>query len=173
MSTTYLLTGPPRVGKTSIIKRLIERVGRERCGGFYTEEVRDEGERVGFQLVTLDGKCGMLAQAGMKNVPQVKRYGVDLSFLETVGVPALYEAIITKDVVVLDEIGLMQVSSELFKHAVLAALASPRLLIGTIPLESHPWLDMLKQQQTIRLLYATFDNQEEIIKALLDALRST
>lgn len=34
------------------------------CPGFYTEEVREAGERVGFDVVTLDGRRGPLARAG-------------------------------------------------------------------------------------------------------------
>ena len=51
----YLLTGEPRVGKTTALKKIIAALGFERCGGFYTAEVCALGERCGFRLITLDG----------------------------------------------------------------------------------------------------------------------
>ena len=55
-----LITGRPGVGKTTLIKRLIPALPP--AGGFYTEEIRSCGERVGFKIVTLAGEEGILAQ---------------------------------------------------------------------------------------------------------------
>jgi len=49
-----LLTGRPGVGKTTLIKKLIDLVPLSK-GGFYTEEIRKGKERIGFSLTTLDG----------------------------------------------------------------------------------------------------------------------
>ena len=52
-----LLTGPPGVGKTTVVRRIVERLpGTVRPAGFYTEEIRFRGERRGFRAVTFDGK---------------------------------------------------------------------------------------------------------------------
>ena len=58
MKRAWLLTGPPGVGKTSVIRQAVTRL---EAGGFYTEEMRESGIRQGFRLVTLDGKGAMLA----------------------------------------------------------------------------------------------------------------
>jgi len=59
-SVNVLLTGRPGIGKTTLIKRLIEATSLSK-GGFYTGEVREKGQRVGFSLTTLDGKESVLA----------------------------------------------------------------------------------------------------------------
>ncbi|MBA7574028.1 hypothetical protein ES708_15830 [subsurface metagenome] len=55
-----LLTGRPGIGKTTLIKKVIDMTSLSK-GGFYTEEIREAGQRVGFSLTTLDGRKSMLA----------------------------------------------------------------------------------------------------------------
>lgn len=63
--TNILITGKPRTGKTTLVKRLVESLRRVRAGGFYTEEITRNNIRQGFKIVTLDGKEGILAKKGM------------------------------------------------------------------------------------------------------------
>jgi len=55
-----LITGRPGVGKTTLIRALARVLG-EQAGGFYTEEIRGPQGRLGFRLVTLDGRAGPVA----------------------------------------------------------------------------------------------------------------
>ncbi len=60
MKRVYLLTGRPGAGKTSLIKQAVSEF-KGKAGGFYTEEIRSRGTRLGFKLVTLDGQEAILA----------------------------------------------------------------------------------------------------------------
>ncbi len=55
MTRKVLLTGRPGCGKTTLIKRVVNELAVP-AGGFYTEEIRERGERVGFKIITLDGQ---------------------------------------------------------------------------------------------------------------------
>ncbi len=171
-SHIYLLTGEPRVGKTSTIKKIIETLGREQCGGFYIQEIRTEGERRGFQLITLDGQTGTLAHVDLDSPILVGRYGVNLDCLNSIGIAAIDKALATKPLIIVDEIGPMQAYSEPFKKAIMDILASPRPLLATIALEPHPWLDELKQQKGVELYTLNPENQKQIIDTLTDRLAS-
>lgn len=46
-----LLTGPPGCGKTTVIRHLIDRLGDVRAAGFYTQEIREQGQRIGFEAI--------------------------------------------------------------------------------------------------------------------------
>ncbi|NIP37199.1 MAG: nucleoside triphosphatase, partial [Thermoplasmata archaeon] len=78
----------PGIGKTTLVKRIVVKLrGTVKCSGFITEEVRsEEGGRIGFDIVTLEGKRAPLARKGVREGPMVGDYRVDLGALESVAV---------------------------------------------------------------------------------------
>jgi len=160
MKRAWLLTGPPGVGKTSVIRQAVTRL---EAGGFYTDEIRESGERQGFRLVTLDGKSAMLARVDLKSPHRVGKYGVDIASLESVGVVALRRAIQEEPVVVIDEIGKMELFSEAFRQVVLEALESGKKVLGTIMLKSHPWADEIKRRPEVNLVWLSRDNRQQVL----------
>ncbi|MFQ5893993.1 MAG: nucleoside-triphosphatase, partial [Nitrospinota bacterium] len=109
-----LLTGPPRVGKTTCIERLLGRLEAP-AAGFFTREVREAGRRVGFDVEDLEGRRGVLSRIGLAGPHRVGRYGVDLADFEAVALPALEAGLEIGALVVIDEIGKMELFSERFK----------------------------------------------------------
>ncbi|TEU11665.1 MAG: NTPase [Anaerolineales bacterium] len=169
MGKTILLTGRPRVGKTTIVKEVVKRLPG-RAGGFYTEEIKERGQRQGFRIVTLDGQEGLLAHVNVSSRYRVSKYGVDLVSLEKVGVTAIQHAIVVSDYVVIDEIGKMELFSAAFKEAVLAAVESDKLVLGTIMLRSHPWADAIKSHPQVNLIKVTVANRDTAVHLVLDSL---
>jgi len=163
----HLLTGESRVGKSTLIKRIVGQVGSEHCGGFYTEEVLEDGRRTGFRLVTLGGKTGLLAHERIGGPVRHGRYGVNLVCLEKIGVPAITEAVAQKQLVIIDELGPIEASSSAFRHAVLAALDSLVPVMGTIALKPHPWLDHIKQHARVKTSVLTGENREAMSRDFL------
>ncbi len=162
MSTVYLLTGRPGTGKTSLIKQLVGGL-KGRAGGFYTEEIRAGGMRLGFKLITISGDEAVLAHVDFHSQYRVGKYGVDVDGLERVGVPALTEAIGQCGVIVIDEIGKMELFSSRFREVVLEAIKSGQPVLGTIMLNSHPWADEIKRQPQVRLVEVTRANHYRVL----------
>ena len=160
MGQALLLTGRPGVGKTTAIRAVVSHLGA-RAGGFYTEEMREAGRRTGFRLVTLDGPTGILAGLNVPGPYRVGKYGVHLSNLDRVGVGALWRAIREPEVsvVVIDEIGKMELFSMAFREAVLAGLDGPKAVIGTITKARSPWVDAVKARLEVTLLEMTPANR--------------
>jgi len=169
MGKTILLTGRPRVGKTTIIKEVARGLPGQ-AGGFYTEEVRERGQRQGFKIVTLDGQEGTLAHVGLKSPMRVSKYGVNLADLEDIGVTAIREAMAHKDYVVIDEIGKMELFSQAFKDAVWEAVHSDKPLLGTITQISHPWANRVKALPQVTVIEVTETNRKQIAQQMLDLL---
>jgi len=99
-----------------------------------SEELRDaNGARSGFKLENLRTReSGVLAHVNHKDGPRVGKYKVNLMDIERVAVKAIQQAISEADVILVDELGPMELLSESFIQAVQAALAAPKPLAGTI-----------------------------------------
>lgn len=63
---------PTGVGKTTLVQKACEALVSSGVGleGFYTEEVREGGRRVGFDVVTLAGERGHLSRIRWRFYPQ-------------------------------------------------------------------------------------------------------
>lgn len=157
-----LITGRPRVGKTTLIKTAASLLG-DRAGGFYTEEIPGEGVRGrrGFKIVTLDGRQGVLADVGIESGPHVGKYGVNLSDLDEIGVAALDEATEERDWIVIDEIGKMEEFSERFKKAVIDALDSEKRVLATIRRNDSPFTADIKSRPDVVLIKLTVPGRED------------
>ena len=170
MKPVYLLTGKPGMGKTSLIKQVVTEL-ESRAGGFYTEEIRSRGTRLGFRLVTLDGYEAILAHTDFNKRFQVGKYGVDVDSLDRVGVSALRKAAEQCDLVVVDEIGKMELLSADFREAVLEIIGGGKRVLGTIMLHANPWADAIKRQPQVNLVTVTRAGYQQVLEDLRDWLR--
>ncbi len=170
MKQVYLLTGRPGTGKSRLIKQAVAGM-KGRAGGFYTEEIRVQGAREGFRLVTLDGQSAILAHVNIRGPHRVSKYGVDVDALDRVGVSALRWAAEQCELVVIDEIGKMELFSANFREAVLQVIGGGKVVLGTIMLNSHPWADAIKRQPQVSLVTVTRDNHQQVLEELLQWLK--
>jgi nucleoside-triphosphatase THEP1 len=165
VKSAFLVTGAPGVGKTTLIRQVVSTM-RVRAAGFYTEDLRSRGIREGFRIVTLDGEMALLAATGHPGPVHVSKYGIDLQELERVGVPALRRGIDRGHVIVADEIGKMQLYSNLFRETIMTAVKKGHPLLGTIMLGRNPYADKIKRHQNVEILVLTEENRGEILGLL-------
>lgn len=167
-----LLTGRPRTGKTTLLKKMLEEL-KSPSGGFYTEEIRKDGRRIGFGIKTLGGKEGILAMEDFKSIFRVGKYGINLEDLETIGIKAIEDAIKTKDIVVIDEIGRMELFSQKFKDAVSKALDSGKRVIGVIHVQETKFLNDIRSRKDVVIFEVSLDNHEEILRRVSKEIASS
>ncbi len=158
-----LLTGNPGVGKTTIIKRVVS--GLKNKGGFFTEEIKEEGKRIGFRIVTIDGKQGILAYKE-KGEFMIGKYSVNIKDLEEIACEAVFSTIREKEIVIIDEIGKMEILSSRFREVVMEALDSPKIVIGVIHRENSGFFKKIKERKDVELIEVRFDNRDHIEKKL-------
>lgn len=164
MIKRILITGLPGVGKTTLIKNLVRLLPS--AGGFYTEEIREGGKRVGFKIITLDGKEGLLASVFLRSPHRVGKYGVNVRDIETIAVPAIRTAVKEKEFVVIDEIARMELFSEEFKKAVVEAFESEKYVIATIQISRDPFLEKLRKREDVLLYELKLSNRERALEEL-------
>ena len=167
-----LLTAQPRTGKSTAIKKVVNMLGKDNCGGFYTEEIREDEERVGFRICTLSGKIGILSHVNIENNYRISHYGVDLETFERLCISELESAIKDNKVkyIVIDEIGPMQLFSEKYKELLIQLLDCDKPIIGTIFMNSYEWLDDFKKQENVNLIEVTIENRDSLPLKVVELL---
>ncbi len=169
MEQMLLLSGRAAIGKTTIVKKIVDKLG-DRAGGFYTEEIFGPGGRKGFQAITLDGHKTTLAHVDIRSRSRVGRYGVDVAAFERVGVTALRKAIAQSEIVIIDEVGKMELFSSRFKAEVLRAVECGKPVVATVMSSAHPWVDALKVMPGIKEFEVTYKNRDEMPIRILNML---
>jgi len=173
----FLLTGKPRMGKTTMIKKLIKEIGADNCGGFYTEEIIHANDRIGFRCVSVKGGSAEIANVESQSKTRIGRYGVDINIFEEFVIKALQDAINSKRIIVIDEIGFMQMLSPAFSEIVHDIISGNHIVIGTVPVDSHPEIDKIKYLMDVAITSLNEFNRDSVsdflVKDIMDAFNSS
>jgi nucleoside-triphosphatase len=157
-----LLTGPPGVGKTTVIREVLAMLRGVKVGGFVTEAIEQDGRRTGFALVDLAGPRGILASVGLSGEPRVGRYGVNVADMVRIGVPALLHALESADLIVCDEIGRMELHCPEFRQAIACCLDSVTPVLGTIQARQNEFLDGVRARPDVELVQVRVGNRDRL-----------
>ncbi|MCS7239672.1 MAG: NTPase [Candidatus Bipolaricaulota bacterium] len=164
------ITGYPGVGKTTLVKRVLEAVPLK-GGGMITEEIRKCGYRVGFLVRDIaTGQEGYLAHLHHCDGPEFGKYRLCLRDLEEVGAAAIERAVEEAELIVIDEVGPMELKSPRFISAVEKALASKKHLLITVHRASNHSLAYRVRHEVDLLIRLTKTNREEKIHEVIRLL---
>lgn len=167
-----LLTGPPGCGKTTTLLRLVGQVRDLRLAGFYTEELREHGQRVGFEAIGLSsGLCCVLAYTRSRSCLRVGRYGVDPERLAPLVRAELERKPDEADAFVVDEIGRMELHSEPFVAAIRRLLDGPRPVVTTAAVKGHGLIAEAKARSDVSLIHVSDRDWDGLPQALAGGLR--
>ena len=171
MPPRLLIEARPGAGKTTALSRVAERLRDDgvALSGFLTREMRDGGRRVGFEIETFDGERGLLAHVDIAGPPRVGRYGVDLEEFERVALPALEDP---ASVLLIDELGKMELASERFRSATSALLESDVPIVATVHTFRHPFTDALKERAEVTTIRLTRANRDGLPEELAERIRN-
>jgi nucleoside-triphosphatase len=171
MRKNVLLTSKPGIGKTTALRRIVDNLDPNTIAGFWSQEIRDEGRRVGFEIETISGKVGTLAHVNLKTGPKVSKYRVNIDDIDSVMVPEMKMARESGRLIIIDEIAKMELFSENFKDEVLRCLDTKRVL-GTIQERKHPFLVEVRSREDVELLELTVKNRNQIPLYVLELLNT-
>ncbi len=170
MITNIFITGAPGVGKTTLIHTLLKELSVP-AGGFYTQEMRNsKGTRTGFKICTLNNQEGVLAAVNLSSRYRVGKYGVNLQDFERIGVTSIVKALAESHLIVIDEVGKMELFSRQFQNILLKVLDSPKTLLGTIMLRDNAFTRNIKKRDdtvVVNLTRNNFETVKERVKTYL------
>ncbi len=162
------LTGKPGIGKTTAVKRIVSQL-RGTVKGFWTDEIRKNGKRWGFKVVRTDGKEELLASVNADSPYRVGRYRVLVDKFEKFAVPFILEALNRRKIVVVDEVGKMELLSPLFQQAIEKLIFSDVSAVVTIPIKDvHPLVAEIRN--AFKVIHLTYENRDEIPDLVLKLL---
>jgi nucleoside-triphosphatase len=166
-----LISGIPGIGKTTLIKKLIEELKDFRPIGFYTEEIRGKGIRKGFELISLDGRKAILSHTKIKSPYSIGKYRVDV-----IGFENFLDAILffssAAGLVIIDEIGKMECFSNKFRKLIKETLDSERMVIATIANKGEGTIEEIKRRADIRLYEITQSNRDLLLPEIIKDVRN-
>ncbi|GBC59412.1 hypothetical protein DENIS_0351 [Desulfonema ishimotonii] len=155
-----LFTGLPGCGKTTLIRKIVRQLTVP-ATGFFTQEIREGGKRVGFSIQTLDGQQGVMAHTRIASQYRVGRYRVSVETIDRIAVPALKPR--TPEVlIIIDEIGRMECLSQRFKDGVIQALDSGNPVLGTIALKGNRFMETIKKRRDVRIVHVSEENRDRL-----------
>ena len=169
MALRIAVTGSPGVGKSTLVAKVISGT-KLRVGGVLARDRRYKDRRTGFELLDLStGMVGILADESGDG-PQLGKYRVHLDDLDLIGAQAVENAL-GCDLIVVDEVGPMELSSHRFVLAVEKAIASPKPMLVVL----HQWSNhrlAKKIRGSFRVLTVTRENRDSLADEIAKALKS-
>jgi len=169
MATRIAVTGSPGIGKSTLVAKVTSGT-KLRVGGVLARDRRYKDRRTGFELLDLStGMVGILADESGDG-PQLGKYRVHLDDLDRIGAQAVENAL-GCDLIVVDEVGPMELSSHRFVLAVEKAIASPKPMLVVL----HQWSNhrlAKKIRGSFRVLTVTRENRDSLADEIAKALKS-
>src|SRR5271166_6797905 len=157
-----LMTGSPGCGKTTVLERVVEHLGDLRLAGFLTLELREHGQRVGFEAVGLGGRRVILAHVRFRSLVSMGRYGVEPDRL----IPLIEEERVrapgTVDAYLIDEIGKMECHCPQFTEAVCRLLEGPVPLVASIALRGGGFIAKVRGRNDVRVVEVTQGSRQTL-----------
>ena len=171
MKRIAFITGRPGVGKTSVLLRTVDELRKMgyNVAGMVSREVREHGSRIGFEILDLSTESkGWLAHVNQPTGPRIGKYRVNMEDFESIGINAILKALRDADVVVIDEIGPMELFSNKFREAVIKVVESEKFVIATIHyrLRNH-FMNSLKRRKDAEIFEVTLENRSNLHKTII------
>ena len=141
-------------------------------GGCLTKEKREGRERVAFIMTDLmSGRQGELASIRGSLGPRVGRYRVNIATLSEIGAGSLRDAAERADVVVIDEIGPMELTNPDFRRAAGNCFDSGKPVLAIVHGQmKDPLIDKIRGMDGKELIEVTLENRERLAQRIADEI---
>lgn len=170
----YFIVGLPKVGKTTLVKKIFDNY-KDIVVGFYTEEILKNNTRIGFKIVNSNNESAIFAlkhseSFNVKNVTvkHYKKYDVFVQHLEKIGIEYVEQQLNnnTKKIFIIDEVGSMELLSEKFCSFIVNLLNSNKKVILTLRANTNQFIEDIKKISFSKILVL----EKSLFKKVYDEL---
>ncbi len=169
MPQNYFLTGMPKSGKTSVLWQLVKELRKSglKVGGFVSPDEKHHGTRTAFHVVDVTTRKKAILADVNGDGPKVSKYHVNIKSFEGVAIPAM-KKYKQHDVIVVDEIGRMELKSRKFARTLDEILDSDTPIIASLS------RDYVKKFEALgEVLRINNQNHEAVHMRLLKETKAT
>ncbi|RLF05472.1 MAG: NTPase [Thermoprotei archaeon] len=177
MTCKIFVTGRPGVGKTTLVFNVADQLRKMgfKVGGIVTLEVRSSGVRTGFKIVDIENGMEVpLASVSSASGPRVGKYLVHVENMDSFAINVIARALEHGDLIVIDEIGPMEIKSQKFIDIVKKALESEKPLLATLHYKlRHPLLDYIRSRKDFEIIEVTESNRNILPRRIIEKISSS
>jgi len=141
--------------------------------GILTEEVRTDGVRTGFKIRNLaSGEEGWLARTTLQEGPRIGNYRVNTQDLEKIGAMTLENAARGESpLVLIDEVGPMEMTSVFFRRALEEVLMSHKTIVATVKYGSrYAEIEEASRLASAKTMTMSPENRDQLLPELISMI---
>jgi nucleoside-triphosphatase len=166
------VTGPMKIGKSTILNQVIERLPGWKLAGFRTIPIYENNKKCGFMFDSLDGNPKIFAHTELKTQNKFDIYQFDQRIFEEAGVSTLRNAMIESDLILMDEIGMMEKEAHHFTQAILDCLNAPAWVLGAVQKRASWLLNILIKRTDTKIFDVDEENRTRIADQVMELIKS-
>lgn len=163
-----LLTGKYNIGKTTLLKRLLDELNLE-YSGYTSSAIEEDKAIIGFKMNAMDEQNESFT-IGIKDTPFTCQPVTEA--FEKKGTNLLKRSLEkTKSVIILDELGFLESEAHNFQKAVFDCFDSPQLVIGILKGRNTPFLMAIRAREDIHFFNVTDFNHEKVYLEIKELIK--
>lgn len=165
-----LISGLSSSGKTTLLfKVYLELKNKIKIGGIITPEIREHNKRIGFKCVDLfSGNEIIFASTKFNSGLKFGKYFLEIKEFEKFSINSLNKALQECNLIIIDEIGKMELLSKLFEEKLKEILNSNKNVLASCHrsylkeykkfFEKSFWLEKEKFNQVLEIVLKNLNN---------------
>lgn len=160
------ITGKRRVGKSTIIDKVMKGMKSVKFGGFRTKPLfNDGGEVAAFTINSVSEKendCEADNSRIFARKLQSGKWIVESDSFDNFGAYLLEKSLKDDtDIIIMDELGFFEAKAFDFQKAVMKCLSSSKIVLGVIKPVPVPFLNEIRKREDVSLTEITAENRNE------------